>query len=105
MKKILSFILNKMGYSVVSNDLQKRFSDIKEEEFWEIYNLCKDYTMTSVERMYSLYSSVNYVLQNNIEGDFVECGVWLGGSSMLMAKMLKNRNISDRKIYLYDTYD
>lgn len=105
MKKILSFILNKMGYSVVSNDLQKRFSDIKEEEFWEIYNLCKDYTMTSVERMYSLYSSVNYVLQNNIEGDFVECGVWRGGSSMLMAKMLKNRNISDRKIYLYDTYE
>ena len=94
-----------MGYSVVSNDLQKRFSDIKEEEFWEIYNLCKDYTMTSVERMYSLYSSVNYVLENNIEGDFVECGVWRGGSSMLMAKMLKNRSISDRKIYLYDTYE
>lgn len=79
--------------------------DIKEQEFWEIYRFCKPYTMTSYERMYALYKSVEYVLSNNIEGDFVECGVWRGGSSMLVAKMLSARNITDRKIYLYDTFE
>jgi len=61
--------------------------------------------MTSVERMFALYSSVNYILENNIQGEFVECGVWRGGSSMLIAKMLSNRKINDRKIYLYDTFE
>lgn len=61
--------------------------------------------MTSVERMYGLYSSVNYVLQNNIEGAFVECGVWRGGSAMLIAKMLAKRNVVNRKIFLYDTFE
>jgi O-methyltransferase len=84
---------------------REKFSDIKEDEFWDIYDKCTPFTMTSVERMYSLYKSVNYILEMKIEGDFVECGVWRGGSSMLIAYMLKNRSISDRKIYLYDTFE
>lgn len=103
MKKLLLKIIKKLGYSVSKNsDL---YPDIHENEFWEIYSLCSPYTMTSVERMYSLYASVDYILKNKIEGDFVECGVWRGGSAMLMAKMLSNRNIVDRKIYLYDTFE
>jgi O-methyltransferase len=110
MKKTILHLFNRLGYSIQktrkdSNGLSKPLEDIKEEEFWEIYNLCKPYTMTSIERMYSLYLSVDYVLSNNIEGAFVECGVWRGGSSMLIAKMLSNRKIYDRKIYLYDTYE
>jgi len=61
--------------------------------------------MTSVERMYSLYCAVNYILANNIKGDFVECGVWRGGSSMLIASILYDNGIKDRKIYLFDTYE
>jgi hypothetical protein len=61
--------------------------------------------MTSLERMFALYSATNYVLDNNIPGDFVECGVWRGGSSMMIALVLKQKNITDRKIYLYDTYE
>ena len=34
--------------------------------------------MTSKERMYALYKSVEYIIKNNIPGDFVECGVWRG---------------------------
>jgi O-methyltransferase len=103
MKKIILNIINKFGYSLIKN--KSSFPDIKENEFWEIYALCKPFTMTSVERMYSLYSAVGYVLSNNIEGDFVECGVWRGGSAMLIAKMLVNRNITNRKIYLFDTFE
>ena len=107
MKKKLLKVIEKFGYTISKSSptIIGKYKDIKEPEFWEIYNLCNSYSMTSVERMYSLFSSVNYVLTNNIKGDFVECGVWRGGSSMVIAKMLSNRNITDRKLYLYDTFE
>ena len=94
-------MIKRLGYSIHKINVNKpaAFKDIKETEFWEIYDLCKPYTMTSVERMYGLYASVNYVLLNNIQGVFVECGVWRGGSAMMIAKMLVNRNILDRCIH------
>lgn len=79
--------------------------DMKEGEFQELYDLCRPFTMTSTERMYSLYKAVNYILQNNISGDFVECGVWKGGSALFIAKMLADKNVTDRKVILYDTFE
>ena len=72
--------------------------------FMAIYTTCKPYTMTSKERMYALYKAVNYIIQKNIPGDFVECGVWRGGSVMLIAHTLLSLDVTDRKIYLYDTF-
>jgi O-methyltransferase len=45
------------------------------------------------------------VVRNKVPGDFVECGVWKGGSAMLIARILHQAGIKDRKIYLYDTYE
>ena len=61
--------------------------------------------MTSIERMYALYKGVEYVVNSKIPGDFVECGVWRGGSSMIIAKTLLKMKETNRKIYLYDTYE
>lgn len=74
-------------------------------EFIQIYQRCQRATMTSIERMYALYKAVAYVVNSNIPGDFVECGVWRGGSVMLMAATLLARGVTDRRIYLYDTFD
>jgi hypothetical protein len=107
MKKIILKILAILRYPAnkVNTETNSNLPDIKETEFWEIYNLCHPYTMTSIERMYALYCSVNYILSNDIKGAFVECGVWRGGSSMMIANMLSNRKIVDREIYLYDTFE
>lgn len=106
MNKFFKKVLKRIRKLQVSEkSVEKLFPDIEEKEFWEIYNLCCPYSMTSVERMYCLYKSVDYLLSNNIEGDFVECGVWRGGSAMMIAKMLSNRKIVDRKIFLYDTFE
>ena len=40
-----------------------------------------------------------------IDGDVVECGVWKGGSAMLIGMTLLKFNCADKKIYLYDTYE
>lgn len=74
-------------------------------EFKEIYEQCMDYTMTSIERMYALYQSVKYIVNSKVAGDFVECGIWKGGSSMLIAYTLLKLGDLCRKIYLYDTFE
>ncbi len=75
-----------------------------EDEFVDAYELSKAFTMTSAQRMYALYQAVRYVVENRIEGDFVECGVWRGGSCMLMAHTLKAMGDTSRTLYLYDTF-
>jgi len=77
----------------------------KDKKFIKIYGKCKKYTMTSKERMYSLYKAVEYIINAKIPGDFVECGVWRGGSTMLIALTLLELNATNRKIYLYDTFE
>jgi len=61
--------------------------------------------MTSLDSMYSLYKAIEYIAKSNIRGDIIECGVWRGGSSMLMVKTLSALNDTGRKIYLYDTFE
>ena len=60
--------------------------------------------MTSVERMYALYKAVEYIVDAGIGGDFAECGVWRGGSVMIMAATLAAKRSFDRPIWLYDTF-
>ena len=105
-KKLTQSIIERAGYT-----LEKKgkgyinLPDIQEIEFLNLLEMCRPYTMTSPERIYALYNSVKYILDNNIAGDFVECGVWRGGSSMIVAKMLQNRGINNRRLYLYDTFE
>lgn len=102
--KVLSKIIRKFGYKLTKLNKTDSFPDM-EKEFLEIAKKCKPFTMTSMERLYSVYKSVEYALKNNIEGDYVECGVWKGGSSMMIALSLIKNDCTNRKIYLYDTYE
>ena len=76
-----------------------------EPEFRALVEHVKKFTMTSIERMYALYKSVKYIDSANINGDIVECGVWRGGSMMLVAHTLLTLGRSDRNLYLFDTYE
>jgi O-methyltransferase len=76
-----------------------------EPEFLELYERCREYTMTSIERMYALYTATRYVVESAVPGDFVECGVWRGGSVMLIALTLLRLDSADRSLWLYDTFD
>ena len=63
------------------------------------------FTMTSPERVVHLARSVEYVVRNRIPGSIVECGVWRGGSMMCVAYTLLNLGVTDRDLYLFDTYE
>lgn len=75
-----------------------------ETEFIEIFKETKKYTMTNWVRMYSLYKSVKYIVSNGIQGDFIECGVWRGGSALIMVKTLERLGVFDRTVFLFDTF-
>ncbi len=79
------------------------FDDL-DPEFKDYYDKCIDFTMTTVERLYALYTAVNYIVSARIPGAFVECGVWRGGSSMMSALRLNALGETNRILYLYDTY-
>ena len=57
--------------------------------------------MTSIERMYALYTATRYVIENQVPGDFVECGVGHGGSAALIALSSKDHA---RKLWMFDTF-
>lgn len=106
---IINNILKNFNLKLVKltkEGIQKTQMDLNEDPvFLKLYNEVKPYTMTSIERCYGLYSAVNYIVNNNIQGNFVECGVWRGGSSMVILKTLMLHGVRDRKLYMYDTYE
>ena len=43
-------------------------------------------------------------MNNNIEGDFIEAGVWRGGATIFMAGINKYYNLNG-KIYVADSFE
>jgi O-methyltransferase len=85
-----------------ARNMAKKTDDM-EADFWPYREKIRGYTMTSVERQYTLYNALHYVHENRIDGAFVECGVYRGGSSLLASLVLKDLN-DIRDVWLYDTF-
>lgn len=105
MNRLIKFSIQKIlaqyGYKIseivsIEPDQDKRFKTL--------FTKYSPYTLSSVERVFSLYQAVQYIVEAKIPGDFVECGVWQGGNCMIMADMLLSLGETKRKIYLYDTF-
>ena len=79
-------------------------SDFTEKEKENI-SAIQEFTMTSNERMVVLSRAIDYLVENKIEGDIVECGVWKGGSMMLIARKLLQLNDHKRNLFLFDTFE
>jgi O-methyltransferase len=54
--------------------------------FQEIYQAAQRYTIVSEDRCYVLYTLARQAA--HLGGDFVECGVYKGGTAMLLARVL-----------------
>jgi O-methyltransferase len=76
-----------------------------EPEFWPLHEACRAATRTSAERLYALYKAVEYIVSRDIPGDFVECGVWRGGSVMMMALALQQFGGVGRRLHCFDTFE
>ena len=63
------------------------------------------FTMASPERIVSLADAVRHISAANIPGAIVECGVWRGGSMMVVARTLCKAGDVRRDLYLFDTFE
>ena len=102
-------LLNKVFFKLLGIRITRNpiFGDeIKEVDIdaFKTLSSVMERTMTDENRLYNLILATRYIVQNKIEGDFVECGVWRGGSMMAIALTLLQSNASDRHLFLYDTF-
>jgi O-methyltransferase len=101
----LGLIGLKLSRTKKSVQLVNQTDMLNDKAFMTIYEQVNAYTIVETERCYALYQAMQYIIRNDIPGDLAECGVWKGGSAMLMAICLKQAGITNRKIYLYDTFE
>ena len=76
-----------------------------DDETNQIIHAVREFSMTSPECIFALVNALRYTVAHDIEGDFVECGVWRGGSAMAAAMVLKKLGQDHRHLYLYDTFE
>lgn len=92
-----------LGYEIRPNIPEARPVEYKKDDE-VIWQRVKSETMTSFLNFWFLLKSVDYLINNKIQGSYVECGVWRGGSSMAMAMRLVQHNSLHVDLYLFDTY-
>lgn len=96
---IVSRILKLWGYEVA---YQNNFSldDRISGRIWPGY---AD-TMIGLKRLDNLQFCVETVIEENIEGDLIETGVWRGGACIFMRAVLAAHEIKNRKVFVADSF-
>lgn len=61
----------------------------------------REYTLLDVDRLRNIGRLSQYLNQQKIVGDFVECGVFNGGSAALLSTYLRE----ERHLWLYDSFE
>jgi hypothetical protein len=62
-------------------------------------------TMIGTRRLDNVEQCVRRVLDDGVPGDFIETGVWKGGTTIFMRGMLKALGITDRRVYVADSFE
>jgi hypothetical protein len=62
-------------------------------------------SLSTPQAVVSLSRAVRYVVENEIPGAMAECGVYAGGSIMVIIRTLLMMGRTDRDIYLFDTFE
>ena len=62
------------------------------------------YTMIGVKRMKNIRALIEKIITDDIEGDFIETGVWKGGACIFMRAILAAYDITNRNVWLADSF-
>jgi O-methyltransferase len=77
----------------------------EEADIKRAVSIVRSNTMLSFERLATLWLQVRYIDSHGIGGDFVECGVWRGGASAMMALAhLHTSPAPTRHLHLFDSW-
>jgi O-methyltransferase len=62
-------------------------------------------TMIGLKRLDNIDYCLNTIIDDNIPGDVIETGVWRGGATILMKAILKARNVTDKTVWVADSFE
>ena len=62
-------------------------------------------SMAGNKRLQNIQTLAEDIFANNVPGDFIETGVWRGGSCIFMSAILRAYGINDRSVYVCDSFE
>lgn len=62
------------------------------------------HTMIGMKRLENLRCCVEDVLRDDVPGDLIETGAWRGGACILMRAVLAARGVTDRRVFVADSF-
>jgi hypothetical protein len=63
------------------------------------------HTMAGLKRLDNVHACIDEVLSAGVPGDFIETGVWRGGVPIFMRAVLAAHDVSDRVVWLADSFN
>jgi O-methyltransferase len=99
MKYAAQRLANRLGYRV-----SRLYGPDLGPELRATIAAARPHTTTQNDAIVSLHDTVAHVVDVGIPGALVECGVWKGGSLLVMARTLVERGVTDRDLYGFDTF-
>jgi Macrocin-O-methyltransferase (TylF) len=65
----------------------------------------RTHTLIGVRRLDNLHRAIDDVLTRGVAGDLIEAGAGMGGATIFMRAMLKARRVTDRKVWVADSFE
>jgi len=106
LRKLVNRALGPLGYEVkkIKRKPVRMPAELTPEECAIVdYVKLRNLSMVSYQRLFATAMACKYVIDRNIEGDFVECGVWRGGNAIVAAAIFDLYQVK-RKVWLFDTF-
>ena len=106
--EIIKKLINKFNFKIEhKNSWYKRnehlIAEISQIEL-DIIKSISNYSMSTPANHWAIIQSIKHISKNNIDGDFVECGVWKGGNIILF-KLISDLLKLNKNIYAFDTFE
>ena len=106
-KNLIQSFLAKFDLRLIKleNEFSNKIPVEANDDEKKLIQLTKKYSMNGSLRIWTLITALKEIFENNIEGDFVETGVWKGGNLILIKKYIQKYQSNDRIIFGYDTFE
>jgi O-methyltransferase len=100
-KRIIIDQLRKRSLRLISD----RPWNLELREAGEDWPLLCGLTMVGMKRLQNIRGCIEGVPFDNVPGDFVECGVWRGGSCIFARSVFDAHGASDRNVWVADSFE
>jgi hypothetical protein len=98
---LIVWVLNKAGFTLCKKRKITESQRLEGKLFPPGYGD----TMIGIKRLENLQDCIESVIYDDVEGDFIETGVWRGGACIFMQAILASYGIENRKVIMADSFE